>query len=152
MQSQCSTWGSAMQSRSGVRDLSFVLTLTWFVAPLLALCSLAGLLYGQRGLYDRDALTLPAQIGQDAVMLIVGVPLLIVSTLLACRGSTRALLSWVGALLFIAYFNYFRRALGVAPRGARLRISKCPAHPVGGNLPYFGRVNRHRQSMGLRSR
>jgi hypothetical protein len=96
-----------MQSMRGVRDVSFVLTLTWFVAPLLVLCSLAGLLYGQRGLYDRDALTLPAQIGQDAVMLIVGVPLLIVSTLLACRGSTRALLSWVGALLFIAYFNYF---------------------------------------------
>jgi hypothetical protein len=96
-----------MQSRRGVPDFPFVLTLTWLVAPLLVLCSLAGLLYGQRGLYDRDALTLPAQIGQDAVMLIVGVPLLIASALLARRGSTRALLSWVGALFFIAYFNYF---------------------------------------------
>jgi hypothetical protein len=88
-------------------DPSFAYTLTWAVAGLLLTSSVAGLLYGPRGLYDPDATTYPALLGQDAVALIFGLPLLLVSARRARRGSVRALLSWMGALFYVAYFWYF---------------------------------------------
>ena len=88
-------------------DPSFAYTLTWAVAGLLLTSSVAGLLYGPRGLYDPDATTYPALLGQDAVALVCGLPLLLVSARRARRGSVRALLSWMGALFYVAYFWYF---------------------------------------------
>ena len=84
----------------------FARHLTWAVAALLALSSASGLLYGASELYDVDVI-LPALIAQDTIGLIVGVPLLLVCAWLARRGSTRALLCWMGALFYVAYFWYF---------------------------------------------
>ncbi len=39
--------------------------------------------------------------------LIVGIPLLLGSSFLARRGSLRALLCWMGAFFYIAYWYYF---------------------------------------------
>ena len=86
--------------------VGFARRLTWAVASLLALSSAAGLVYGADRLYDVDPM-LPALLGQDAIGLFVGVPLLLVSASLARRGSTRALLCWMGALFYVAYFWYF---------------------------------------------
>ena len=87
-------------------DVGFARHSTWAVAALLSISSVSGLAYGSSSLYDVDVM-LPALLGQDAVGLIVGVPLLLVSASLARRGSTRALLCWMGALFYVAYFWYF---------------------------------------------
>jgi hypothetical protein len=84
----------------------FARDLTWAVAALLAVSSISGLTYGASALYDADVM-LPALLAQDGVGLIVGVPLLLISAWLAQRGSTRALLCWMGALFYVAYFWYF---------------------------------------------
>jgi hypothetical protein len=63
----------------------------------------AGLLFGRRGLYDPDPRTLPAFLGQDALTLAVGLPLLLASVWLARRGSLRGLLLWMGTLSYVAY-------------------------------------------------
>jgi hypothetical protein len=73
------------------------------VAVLLVVASVGGLLYGPRGLYDPNPATLPAFLGQDALSLVVGLPLLLGSVRLARRGSVRALLLWVGVLFYLAY-------------------------------------------------
>jgi hypothetical protein len=83
------------------------LTVPWVLslatAALLAVTSAAGLRFGHRGLYTPDPRTLPAFLGQDALSLIVGLPLLLASARLARRGSLRALLVWPGALFYVAY-------------------------------------------------
>jgi len=99
-----------MTRRGGLpltRDVSFAYALTWLTAGLLLLSSVSGLLYGQRGWYDREAATLPALLGQDAVALIFGLPVLLSSAWLARRGSMRGLLCWMGSLFYVAYFWYF---------------------------------------------
>jgi hypothetical protein len=77
--------------------------LSVLVAALLLVTSLGGLLFGRQGLYTPDPGTLPAFLGQDALSLTVGVPLLLGSVILARRGSLRALLLWLGALFYVAY-------------------------------------------------
>ncbi len=77
--------------------------LSLLVALLLLLTSTAGLLYCQRGLYTPDPATLPTFLGQDAVTLAVGLPLLLAAVRLARRGSARGLLLWLGVLFYIAY-------------------------------------------------
>jgi hypothetical protein len=90
-----------------VRGVSFVQASTWVVASLLAVSSIAGLAFGPHGWYDRESVVFPALLGQDAVALLMGVPLLAASAWLASRGSTRALLCWMGGLFYVAYFWYF---------------------------------------------
>jgi hypothetical protein len=46
-------------------------------------------------------------VGQDAVTLVLGLPLLLASMWLAHRGSARGLLLWAGALFYFAYSYYF---------------------------------------------
>jgi hypothetical protein len=87
--------------------LSFPYRLTQVIAALLVVSSLAGLLYGRTGLYDTNAATLPALLGQDALALLFGVPLLLGSAWLARRGSIRGLLCWMGLLFYVGYFWYF---------------------------------------------
>src|SRR5438552_2233792 len=85
------------------RDLTLAYALSGVAAMLLLVTSVAGLLFGQRGLYVPDPATLPAFLGQDALSLIVGLPLLLGSMSLARRGSLGGLLAWMGALFYIAY-------------------------------------------------
>jgi hypothetical protein len=90
------------------RDMTLPFVLTHAVATLAIAASAAGLLYGPRGWwYDPDPKTLPAFLGQDAMMLAVGVPLLVGSAWLAARGSLRGALCWMGAFFYIAYSYYF---------------------------------------------
>jgi hypothetical protein len=84
-------------------DLKFPLGVSMVVAALLAVNSIVGLTYGPHGLYRPDRGTLPTFIGQDAITLLVGLPLLIASMWLTRRGSLRGLLVWLGALVYVAY-------------------------------------------------
>ncbi len=88
-------------------DLGLVYRMTWVIALLLAACSIAGLLLGRRVLYDSSAVTTITFLSQDATTLGFGLPLLLVCAWLTRRGSTRALLCWLGTLFYIAYSYYF---------------------------------------------
>lgn len=85
------------------RGLTFPYVLSLLVAALLVVTSVAGLRYGQRGLYTPDPSTLPTFLGQDAMTLVAGLPLLLGSVWAARRGSVGGLLLWVGTLFYFAY-------------------------------------------------
>jgi hypothetical protein len=85
------------------RDLTLAYVLSAVAAALLLVTSIAGLAFGRRGLYVPDPATMPAFLGQDALSLIVGLPLLLGSMTRARRGSVGGLLVWMGALFYIAY-------------------------------------------------
>jgi hypothetical protein len=86
-----------------IRTLTTAYVLTVLVGVCLVISSVAGLLFGQRGLYEPDPSTLPSFLTQDAVSLVAGVPLLLGSMWTARRGSVRGLLLWMGMLFYIAY-------------------------------------------------
>jgi hypothetical protein len=76
--------------------------LSYILAALLAAASAAGILIER--IYALEKPIWAAQgIGQDVVNLIIAVPVLVVSAHLARRGSLRALLVWIGALMYLAY-------------------------------------------------
>jgi hypothetical protein len=89
------------------RELAVPYALSGLLAALLGVSSVVGLFFGGRGLYDAYPASLAGLVGQDAVTLVVGVPLLIVSVWLTRRGSIGALLVWAGALFYFAYSYYF---------------------------------------------
>jgi hypothetical protein len=84
---------------------AYVLSLA--AAVLLAVTSVAGLLAGTRGLYQPDPKLLPQFLGQDAVSLLLALPLLLAAMARARRGSVRGLLLWTGMLFYIVYWYYF---------------------------------------------
>jgi len=96
-----------MQEReSSVGLAAFVLSA--IVAVLLGITSLAGLLFGARGLYRPDPGTLPAFIGQDAITLALALPLLLGAMWSAWHGSLRGHLLWLGILAYLAYsYTYY---------------------------------------------
>jgi hypothetical protein len=65
--------------------------------------SVAGLLFGSRGLYAPNPATLASFLTQDALSLLVAVPLLLGSMWTARGGSVRGLLLWMGTLFYVAY-------------------------------------------------
>lgn len=73
------------------------------IAGVMAIVSVAGLLFGYGGLYGTDTALMPAFLGQDLLNLIVGEALLLVSMWLAVRGSLVGLLMWPGSLLYVTY-------------------------------------------------
>ncbi len=85
------------------RGLTVAFVLSALAAALLAVTSVAGLMFGTRGLYRPDPGTLPTFIGQDLITLIVALPILLVTLWYVHRGSLRALLLWPGVLVYIAY-------------------------------------------------
>lgn len=87
--------------------LTFAYALSGLLAVLLPASSVAGLLHGGRGLYEPYPASPAGLVGQDAVTLVVGLPLLLASMRLTARGSTRGLLLWTGALFYFAYSYYF---------------------------------------------
>ena len=79
-----------------------LLAFTLPLAALIALASGLGLFWA--GAYAREAAFYAAQgVGQDAVNLIVVVPALIVSALLAVRGSRISFQAWGGVIFYCAY-------------------------------------------------
>ena len=90
-----------------IRGVSLPYKLTFLLAGLLSVSSVAGLLFGPRGWYDNGAATFPALLSQDLITLILIVPTVLASAIVASRGSIRGLLCWMGALLYTSYFYYF---------------------------------------------
>jgi hypothetical protein len=90
-----------------MRSLTFPFVLSSIVAALLLISSIAGLLFGQRGLYQPNPATLPSFLTQDVITLVVVVPLLVTCLWLVRRGSVRGLLVWMGTLFYIAYAYSF---------------------------------------------
>jgi hypothetical protein len=77
------------------------LALTIPIATLSAIAAASGVLIV--GLY-RDSPSYVAQaVGQDLISLFVVLPTLIVSAILASRGSPRAFMVWLGALVYLVY-------------------------------------------------
>src|SRR5215210_5258772 len=87
--------------------LTLAHALSGLLAVLLVISSIAGLLYGSRGLYEPYPASLAGLVGQDIVTLVVGLPLLVASMWVTARGSTSGLLVWAGALFYFAYSYYF---------------------------------------------
>lgn len=76
--------------------------LAWASALLMGLASWAGVFL--EGVYEKEAPSWAAQgVGQDIANLFVALPVLIAATWLAGRGSFRAVLVLVGALLYVVY-------------------------------------------------
>jgi hypothetical protein len=86
-----------------IRGLTVAYWATSLVAACLVVTSVAGLLFGQRGLYEPNPATLPSFLTQDVLSLLVAVPLLVGSMWTARRGSVRGLLLWMGTLFYVAY-------------------------------------------------
>jgi hypothetical protein len=80
------------------------------IALLMALISVAGLVYGT-GLYVTEEMLL-LKLPVDLFTLAVGLPILLGSMWLARRGELLGLLCWPGALLYVAYV-YLANAIGV---------------------------------------
>ena len=88
-------------------NLILAYSLSGVLAVLLLVSSVAGLLYGSRGLYHSYPASLAGLVGQDAITLALGVPLLVASMWLTRRSSISGLLLWAGTLLYFAYSYYF---------------------------------------------
>jgi hypothetical protein len=84
-------------------DPRIVRVTSLLTAVLLAVTAAAGLLFGARGLYTPDPATLPTFLGQDAITLLVALPLLLWSIWAARRQSLPGLLLWAAALFYVAY-------------------------------------------------
>ena len=85
----------------------------WLTAPTAVLTAIAaGVGFFIEDLY-RDTLLNAAQaVGQDLITLIVALPVLVISTILAVRGSRRAHLVWLGVLVYLVY-TYMMYALAI---------------------------------------
>ncbi len=88
-----------------------IVYLTIPLAILMAIACSAGLFF--ENTYSRETASYAAQgIGQDAVNLFIIVPMLLLSALLAYRGSRAGLFIWSGTLFYIAYaFTVYAFAL-----------------------------------------
>ena len=85
----------------------------WLTGPIAILVAIAaGVGFFIEDLY-RDAPVNAAQaVGQDLITLVVALPVLIVSAVLALHGSMRAHLVWLGALGYLVY-TYLSYALAI---------------------------------------
>jgi hypothetical protein len=81
------------------------------IAVLAALASLGGLLLP--GLYRDNAFITTTWLGNDAVTLLLAVPLLAAALFFSAGGSRKAQLVWMGALDFMLY-NYAFYLFGAA--------------------------------------
>lgn len=78
------------------------------VAVLMTIVSVAGLVDWNRTYPGVDAALLPLFVGQDALNLLVGLPILVGSMWLARRGALMGLLLWPGALFYVLYdYGYY---------------------------------------------
>lgn len=85
------------------RNLKLVYILSLIIASLLAVASIAGILF-RSTVYPTDEL-LSTFISNDVVNIIIGLPIILGSIFLTMRGKLIGLLFWPGALFFVIY-NY----------------------------------------------
>ena len=84
-------------------NLKLVYILSFIIASLMAVASIAGILFRSM-IYPTDEL-LGNFISNDVVNLLIGLPIILGSMLLTMRGKLIGLLFWPGALFFVLY-NY----------------------------------------------
>src|SRR4051812_40072509 len=85
------------------RDLTLAYLVSLIIVLVMTVTSVAGLLNGT-GIYPGiEAKLLPLFVGQDALNVVVGLPMLLGSMWLARRGSLTGLLLWPGALFYVLY-------------------------------------------------
>jgi len=102
--------GSQSASLPLTRSLTLAYASSLVIALLVAITSIAGLLYG-RALYPTEEMLL-AKLPTDLFTLVVGLPILLGSMWLARRGKLLGLLCWPGVLLYVLYI-YVAYAIGV---------------------------------------
>jgi hypothetical protein len=85
------------------RNLKSVYILSFIIASLMAVASVAGILFRSM-IYPTDEL-LSTFISNDVVNLLIGLPITLGSMFLAIRGKLVGLLFWPGALFYVLY-NY----------------------------------------------
>jgi len=83
------------------RNLTLAYAISLVIAVLMAIASVAGLLY-QTIIYPTDEL-LQSFVPNDVVNLFIGLPILLGSMWLVRRGKLSGLLFWPGALLYVFY-------------------------------------------------
>jgi hypothetical protein len=91
-------------------DLKIATALTIIVAILMTAASVGGLLFPD-SIYPTDELR-HAYLANDAVNLLVGLPILLSSMWLARRGKLIGLLCWPGAFLY-TFYNYIAYVVGM---------------------------------------
>jgi hypothetical protein len=85
----------------------------WLTAPIAVLVAIvAGAGFFIEDLYRDTPLNVAQAAGQDLVTLVVALPVLVVSAILAVRGSSRAHLVWLGVLVYLVY-TYAMYALAI---------------------------------------
>jgi hypothetical protein len=85
----------------------------WLTAPISILVAIAaGVGFLVEDLYRDTAYFAAQAVGQDLITLAVALPVLVISALLAGRGSIRAYLVWLGVLVYLVY-SYVIYALAV---------------------------------------
>lgn len=97
--------------RLTTRDLSLAYVASSVAGALMTAASVVGVVFGPRIYAGTEPKLLPLFVGQDALNLLVGLPILVGSMWLARRGSLIGLLLWPGALFYILY-DYGYYALG----------------------------------------
>jgi len=89
-------------------DLGLAYIASLLVAVGMAAVSLAALVDWDRVYPGIEAKMLPLFVGQDALNLVVGLPILLGAMVLARRGALIGLLLWPGALFYVAYdYGYY---------------------------------------------
>jgi hypothetical protein len=83
------------------RELTLVFAVSLLIAVLMAIASVAGLLY-RAVIYPTDELV-QSFVPNDVVNLLIGLPILLGSMWLARRGTLLGLLFWPGALFYVFY-------------------------------------------------
>lgn len=91
----------------GAPDLQLPFRLTLVLGVLLGGSAFVGLSTGLSGLYEPYPASEAGMVAQDAVVLLVILPVLGVSVGFARRGSVAARLAWAGTLFYAAYTYYF---------------------------------------------
>jgi hypothetical protein len=103
---------SPLTARQAATTQSRVATLLSTTIALLALVASGGGLFWN-GLYRDNTLVTAAFRGNDLITLVIGVPGLVITLLVARRGSHRAQLIWMGLLAYMLY-NYVFYLYGAA--------------------------------------
>jgi len=86
------------------RDLTLAYLTSGIIALIMCVTSVASILYGS-DIYPASQVS--NNVGTDALNLVVGLPILLVSMWFAQRGSLIGLLIWPGALFYILYVYTF---------------------------------------------
>jgi hypothetical protein len=100
---------STRRSRTSALDAGVSVRATLVITLLLAIAAGAGLFV--HGMYRNNGFATAAFRGSDLVSLAVAVPTLLVSVVLARRGSRRAQMVWLGALGYVAYTYLYTFAI-----------------------------------------